>query len=74
MLCHASLEGLLGLIYIKVGALLCALNITELVPGCFIHGVDQSLSSGLARFEVDLNFMFLEDSSEYFPIHLPYMG
>ena len=69
MLCHVSVEALFDFTYIKVRALLCALNgiqnITELVSGCFILVMDQSLPWGLAQFEVDLNFMFLEDSSEF---------
>ena len=65
MLCHASVERLFDLSYVKVRAFLCALNrirnIAELVSGCFILGMDQALPSG-----VDLNFVFLEDSSEFF--------
>ena len=48
MFCHVSVEELFGLPYIKVRALVCALNgihnITELMPGYLVLGVDQFLS------------------------------
>ena len=61
MLCHASVEGLFGFTYMKFRAFLCALNSihnnTEIMPRCSTHGVDQSLSEGLAGFwRIILNF------------------
>ena len=48
LLCHVSVEGVFGFPYIKAQALLCALNgihnITELMLGCLVLGLDQSLS------------------------------
>ena len=48
MLCHVSVEGLFVFSYIKVRALLCALNSiqnnTDLMPGGFVLEVDQLLS------------------------------
>ena len=62
----------------KVIALLCALNsihyITKLMRGCFVLGVDQSLSYGPAWFKVNSNFFILKDSSELFTIDLQHMG
>ena len=62
------MERLFGLTYVEVRAFLCALNsiynITELMSGDFVLGVDQALSKSLTWFEVDLYFVFLENSSE----------
>ena len=54
------MERLFGLTYVEIRAFLRALdsiyNITELMSGDFVLGVDQALSKSLTWFEVDLYF------------------